>query len=113
MTKPTALPLHQGPPHERPRPRPFRWLVESRLPAKVEHNVERICGSEDVRHVALMPDLHLGRLANNGTAVAHPSSTSNIPNRAEDSLANSERTRIGKNGFMEFDLPAVLNLRGE
>jgi len=51
-------------------PRLAHWLVETRLPAQVKQNVERICRSEDVRHVALMPDLHLGRLANNGTAVA-------------------------------------------
>jgi len=51
-------------------PRLTHWLVEARLAPKVKQNVERLCRAEDVQHVALMPDLHLGRLINNGVVVA-------------------------------------------
>ena len=46
------------------------WLAESKLPDKVLENVERLARSEDVRHVAIMPDVHLGRLINNGSVMA-------------------------------------------
>jgi tRNA-splicing ligase RtcB (3'-phosphate/5'-hydroxy nucleic acid ligase) len=46
------------------------WLVESRLSTGVQENVERVACSEDVRRVAIMPDVHLGKLINNGTVVA-------------------------------------------
>jgi tRNA-splicing ligase RtcB len=46
------------------------WLAESKLPAKVRENVENLSRSEDVRHVAIMPDVHLGRLINNGSVAA-------------------------------------------
>src|SRR5438105_8741552 len=46
------------------------WLVEPKLPSSVQENLDRIVGSEDVRHVAIMPDVHLGKLINNGSVVA-------------------------------------------
>jgi tRNA-splicing ligase RtcB len=47
-----------------------RWLVESRLPANVQENVDRLAGSDDVRHVVVLPDVHLGRSINNGCVAA-------------------------------------------
>jgi len=47
-----------------------RWLVEARLPAAVEENVERLARSDDVHHIVLLPDIHLGRLFNNGCVTA-------------------------------------------
>jgi tRNA-splicing ligase RtcB len=47
-----------------------QWLVEARLAPKVAENIERLRCSDDVRHIAIMPDVHLGRLANNGVVVA-------------------------------------------
>lgn len=46
------------------------WLVESRLPAGVQENVERLARSDDVHHVVLLPDVHLGRHFNNGCVTA-------------------------------------------
>ncbi len=46
------------------------WLVESKLPDKVRQNLEDLARSEDVQHIAVMPDVHLGRQVNNGTVVA-------------------------------------------
>ena len=46
------------------------WLAESKLSDKVIENVERLARSEDVRHVAIMPDVHLGKRINNGSVVA-------------------------------------------
>jgi tRNA-splicing ligase RtcB len=47
-----------------------QWLVEARVPPKVQENIARIARSEDVRHVVVLPDLHLGQLINNGCVVA-------------------------------------------
>ncbi len=46
------------------------WLVERTLPASVQQNLDLIAGSDDVRHVAIMPDVHLGKLINNGSVIA-------------------------------------------
>jgi tRNA-splicing ligase RtcB len=47
-----------------------QWLVEARVPPKVQDNIERIARSEDVRQVVVLPDVHLGRMVNNGCVVA-------------------------------------------
>ena len=46
------------------------WLAESRLDALVQVNLDRISHAEDVHHIAVMPDVHLGHSVNNGTVVA-------------------------------------------
>jgi tRNA-splicing ligase RtcB len=46
------------------------WLVEARVSPQVQANIDRLAGSEDVRHVAVLPDIHLGNLVNNGCAAA-------------------------------------------
>jgi tRNA-splicing ligase RtcB (3'-phosphate/5'-hydroxy nucleic acid ligase) len=46
------------------------WLVEGKLQERVLENVARLSHAEDVRHVAIMPDVHLGRLVNNGSVMA-------------------------------------------
>lgn len=46
------------------------WLVEAKLPERVQENVERLARSDDVRQVAIMPDVHLGRWVNNGSVMA-------------------------------------------
>jgi len=46
------------------------WLAEARLAGKVLDNVERMSRSDDVFHVAIMPDVHLGRSINNGSVAA-------------------------------------------
>src|SRR5437762_11982403 len=46
------------------------WTVERKLAAKVQENLDRITRSEDVRNVAIMPDVHLEKLINNGSVVA-------------------------------------------
>jgi tRNA-splicing ligase RtcB len=43
-----------------------QWLVEAHLTPGVQANVERLARSEDVRHVVVLPDVHLGKLINNG-----------------------------------------------
>lgn len=48
----------------------YQWLVEAKLTPNVQRNVERLAGSEDVRHVAVLPDIHLGRNVNNGCVAA-------------------------------------------
>lgn len=53
-----------------PAARVAKWLVEGKLPEKVCQNLDKLAGSDDVRHVAVMPDIHLGRLVNNGTVAA-------------------------------------------
>lgn len=53
-----------------PRVRIRQWLVEARLPPLVQKNVERIAGSDDVRQIIVLPDIHLGRDFNNGCAIA-------------------------------------------
>src|SRR5436309_9683907 len=60
--KPNEIRPHSG--------RVTMWLVERKLPRGVQENVDRIASSEDVRHVAIMPDVHLGKLINNGSVVA-------------------------------------------
>ena len=47
-----------------------QWLVEARLAPKVQANIDRLASSEDVRHVVVLPDVHLGRLINNGCVAA-------------------------------------------
>lgn len=47
-----------------------RWLVEARLTPEVRANEERLARSEDVQHVVVLPDVHLGKLINNGCAAA-------------------------------------------
>jgi tRNA-splicing ligase RtcB (3'-phosphate/5'-hydroxy nucleic acid ligase) len=47
-----------------------QWLVEARVPPKVQENIERLARAEDVRQVVLLPDIHLGRLINNGCVMA-------------------------------------------
>jgi tRNA-splicing ligase RtcB len=47
-----------------------QWLVEARLPVKVQENLDRLAGSDDVRRVVVLPDVHLGRLVNNGCVAA-------------------------------------------
>src|SRR5438034_6718008 len=60
--KPNEIRPHSG--------RVTMWLVERKLPRGVQENVDRIASSEDVRHVAIMPDVHLGNQINNGSVVA-------------------------------------------
>jgi tRNA-splicing ligase RtcB len=57
-------------PIQPPSARVALWLVESRLPDQVGANVEQVAQAEDVQHVAIMPDVHLGREINNGTVLA-------------------------------------------
>ena len=47
-----------------------QWLVDVRVAPKVLENIERLARSEDVRHVVVLPDVHLGRLINNGCVAA-------------------------------------------
>jgi tRNA-splicing ligase RtcB len=47
-----------------------QWLVEARLASDVQENLERLARSEDVRRVVVLPDIHLGRLVNNGCVMA-------------------------------------------
>lgn len=47
-----------------------QWLVEARVSAKVQENLDRLARSEDVRHVVVLPDIHLGYQINNGCVVA-------------------------------------------
>jgi len=47
-----------------------QWLVEARVASEVQENIERLARSEDVRRVVVLPDIHLGRLINNGCAMA-------------------------------------------
>jgi tRNA-splicing ligase RtcB (3'-phosphate/5'-hydroxy nucleic acid ligase) len=47
-----------------------RWLAEARVSAKVQENLDRLARSEDVRHVVVLPDIHLGHRINNGCVVA-------------------------------------------
>ena len=47
-----------------------QWLVEARLTPKVQANIDRLARSEDVRHVVVLPDVHLGKLINNGCVAA-------------------------------------------
>lgn len=47
-----------------------QWLVEARVPSKVQENTERLACSEDVGRVVVLPDVHLGRLINNGCVAA-------------------------------------------
>src|SRR5260370_20721165 len=53
-----------------PGPRVAIWLVEPKLSGGVQANLDRVVRSEDVRHVAIMPDVHIGNLINNGSVVA-------------------------------------------
>ena len=48
---------------------PAKWLVEP-LAAEVSRAVQRLCHSDDVNHVALMPDIHLAEDVCIGTVVA-------------------------------------------
>jgi tRNA-splicing ligase RtcB len=47
-----------------------QWLVEARVTSKVQENLDRLSRSEDVRRVVVLPDVHLGRLVNNGCVAA-------------------------------------------
>ena len=47
-----------------------QWLAEARVGSKVRENIERLARSEDVQHVVVLPDVHLGRLINNGCVAA-------------------------------------------
>jgi tRNA-splicing ligase RtcB (3'-phosphate/5'-hydroxy nucleic acid ligase) len=47
-----------------------QWLAEARVSAKVQENLDRLARSEDVRHVVVLPDVHLGHQINNGCVVA-------------------------------------------
>jgi tRNA-splicing ligase RtcB len=47
-----------------------QWLVEARIPPQVQENIQRIACSDDVRHVVVLPDVHLGRMINNGCVAA-------------------------------------------
>ncbi len=57
-------------PGESPGANVRQWLVEAKLPDDVRRNVDRLAGAEDVREVVLLPDIHLGRMVNNGCAAA-------------------------------------------
>jgi tRNA-splicing ligase RtcB (3'-phosphate/5'-hydroxy nucleic acid ligase) len=47
-----------------------QWLVEARVSEKVQENIERLARSDDVRRVVVLPDVHLGKLINNGCVAA-------------------------------------------
>lgn len=47
-----------------------QWLVEARVAPDVQANIDRLARSEGVRHVAILPDAHLGRDINNGCVAA-------------------------------------------
>ncbi len=49
--------------------RTYRWLAGP-LPAEVEASLDRLAGADDVVHVAVMPDVHLGNEVCVGTVVA-------------------------------------------
>jgi len=56
--------------NRQPEAAPMRaWLIEP-LPPDVAQSVERLCRAEDVRHVALMPDVHLANEVCVGVAMA-------------------------------------------
>lgn len=59
-----------GKPGDHPGASVRQWLVEAKLPDEVWRNVERLAGAEDVREVVLLPDIHLGRMVNNGCVAA-------------------------------------------
>src|SRR5262249_41260670 len=67
--------------HSRPLPRSRRtrghhdipiaiWNVDKALPAGVEDDLRQICASPDVRYLAVMPDVHRGKLVPNGLVLA-------------------------------------------
>lgn len=60
----------EAPDPTRPCAEVRQWLVEPRLPPQIQRNLDAIASSEDVHHVVLLPDIHLGRSANNGCVVA-------------------------------------------
>jgi tRNA-splicing ligase RtcB len=47
-----------------------QWLVEPRVSPEVGSNARKLAGSDDVRGVVLLPDVHLGRTVNNGCVAA-------------------------------------------
>ncbi|MCP5521644.1 MAG: RtcB family protein [Verrucomicrobiales bacterium] len=47
-----------------------QWLAEARVPPKVQQNIDRLADSDDVQRVVVLPDVHLGRLVNNGCVAA-------------------------------------------
>src|SRR5262249_37916858 len=67
--------------HSRPLPQSRRtrglhgvpiavWSTDKALPAGVEDGLRQICASPDVRYLAVMPDIHRGKLVPNGLVLA-------------------------------------------
>src|SRR6185436_20455693 len=54
---------------EIPKAQVHRWIAEP-LPPDVSRSIERLASAEDVRHVAVMPDVHLSGDVCVGLAVA-------------------------------------------
>src|SRR6476619_1771927 len=54
---------------EKPRAQVHRWIAEP-LPPDVSRSIERLASAEDVRHIAVMPDVHLSGDVCVGLAVA-------------------------------------------
>lgn len=52
-----------------PRNKIATWLTEP-MPADVEKSIQKLAQAEDVQHIAVMPDVHLGRDVCIGVAVA-------------------------------------------
>jgi tRNA-splicing ligase RtcB (3'-phosphate/5'-hydroxy nucleic acid ligase) len=73
--------------------------VEARIPPQVQENIERISRSEDVRYVIVLPDVHLGRMFNNGCVVA---TTDLIYPQAVGSDIGCGFSAISFNGAAEF-----------
>lgn len=55
--------------HEQPSAEVSMWLTEP-LPSDVAKSLQRLARAEDVRHVAVMPDVHLAGEVCNGTVIA-------------------------------------------
>src|SRR5262249_18634998 len=46
------------------------WNADKALPTGVEDDLRQICASPDVRYLAVMPDIHRGKLVPNGLVLA-------------------------------------------
>jgi tRNA-splicing ligase RtcB (3'-phosphate/5'-hydroxy nucleic acid ligase) len=54
---------------EKPKPEIHRWLAEP-LPNDVSRSIERLAAANDIRHIAVMPDVHLSGDVCVGLAIA-------------------------------------------
>lgn len=100
-----------------------RWLVEP-LPADVSRSIERLAFAEDVRHIAVMPDVHLSGDVCVGLAVAtrrliYPAAVGGdigcgmaaLPFRAEASVLESASAAAALLQSLKERIPAIRHPR--